>query len=79
MKDFLPIVATVSYYDIENTIQVRHHPLYAASLSDAVQMMEEYYGQELETVSVAYADCVNTYFDIPDDLATRYIKEGAIL
>ena len=76
---FYPIIAKVASYNIENKLRITNHPIYAQSLSEAVKMIEEYYGQELERVAVQYADCENTLFEIPPELAERYIKEGALL
>lgn len=74
-----PIIAKVSSYDLNNKLRTTHHPLYAPSLAAAVSMIEEYYGQDLERVAVQCADCENTLFEIPEELATKYIEDGAFL
>lgn len=76
---FYPIIAKVASYNIDNKLRIINHPIYAQSLSEAVKMIEEYYGQSLERVAVQYADCENTLFEISPDLAEHYIKEGALL
>ena len=79
MTDFYPIIAKVTYYDINNSLRTTYHPLYAASLADAVKIIEQYYGQELDAVAVQYADIENTLFEISESLANYYCKEGAFL
>ena len=76
---FYPIIAKVTYYDLDNKLRTINHPLYAPSLADAVKRIEEHYGQDLERVAVQCVDCENTLFEISPELAEHYVKEGVIL
>lgn len=79
MTNFYPIIAKVTYYDIDNNLRTVYHPLYANSLAAAVTIIEQYYGQNLEKVSIQYIDTENTLFEISEPLANYYYEKGASL
>lgn len=78
--DLYPIICEAHYfYEPSKEERTSYHPVYAASLAEATALIEEYYGQELNSVHSYYADGVGTLFEISESLKNLYINKGATL
>lgn len=80
-----PYVVRVNYYDevISHNGDLHHkhnyHGIYASSFADAAKQMENYYGNDIESLEIWCVDDEESIFYLPDDLAQTYIEKGTYL
>lgn len=75
--DLFPIICEAHYFDeIHSENRTSYHPLHAASLAEATAFIEEYYGQELNSVHCYYADGIGTLFEISESLKNFYLNNN---
>lgn len=80
-----PYVARVNYYDDmcghneEQRHKHNYHGIYASTFADAVKQVEDYYGNDIESLEIWCVDDEESIFYLPDDLAQTYIQKGTYL
>ena len=77
-----PMIATVRYVDEDDGYKSKttYYALYANSLADAVNTIENYWNSGcVQGISAEFVDTEDVLFELPKELAEKYKKQGCFL
>ena len=72
----LPFIAKVHYYDDSNYPATLEHTsllLYADSFTGATKMVEDYFGNDLNSMKLTCVACDGTFFEVPNHIAEVFL------
>jgi len=72
----LPFIAKVHYYNEATYPATLEHTsvlLYGDSFAQATQIMEDYFGNDIESIKLTCVACEGTFFEVPNHIAEVFI------
>lgn len=72
----LPFIAKAHYYNDATYPAILEHTsllLYADSFTEATKMIEDYFGNELDSLKLTCVACDGTFFEVPNRIAEVFI------